>query len=415
MAFIGLLLYVTCIYLRPGEWITSLQGSQMFDIIAGATIIFWVLSPKAKKGLVNVPQNIFILVFLLISIFSQLSRLYFGGALSAFVDFGKIVILYFFIVNLVDSVKKLKIFIGLLIILTLLLAIQGIMQYHTGYGWANQPMIEDRITWIGTFADPNVLAVTYLTMLPVSMMYVFEKYNIILKTLNFFVSGTLLWGIYCTNSRGGIIAVMAIIFLFFKNRFKNIFGLFVGTVLIISVFIFATPRMKGISAEDESAYNRIVSWADGLQMLKQSPLLGVGYRMFTEDEFYTAHNTFILCVAETGLVGLFFWLALLCSSFKGLSLVMNSNKEITKNGYLISIANAVNVSLIGHLVGIFFLSRLYHEPLYILIAFSAAIYNVTKKEIHALKSSFIAGDIIRIIAIELIVIIGIYGIVRICI
>ena len=45
-------------------------------------------------------------------------------------------------------------------------------------------------------------------------------------------------------------------------------------------------------------------------MLKAQPILGVGYGQFVDHHPLTAHNSLVLCFAETGLLGSFFWVGL---------------------------------------------------------------------------------------------------------
>lgn len=55
-------------------------------------------------------------------------------------------------------------------------------------------------------------------------------------------------------------------------------------------------------------------------MLRMSPLWGVGYGKFMDYAPLTAHNSFILCMAEVGVIGYSCWLAALVISF----LLLNS-------------------------------------------------------------------------------------------
>ena len=48
-------------------------------------------------------------------------------------------------------------------------------------------------------------------------------------------------------------------------------------------------------------------WGAGLQMLKSHPLFGVGFGNFADHAGLTAHNSIVVCAAELGLFGLYFW------------------------------------------------------------------------------------------------------------
>ncbi len=86
-----------------------------------------------------------------------------------------------------------------------------------------------------------------------------------------------------------------------------------GTVpaVIIAVVLFAGAGAVGWSGgrdvSVEQGEGRMEAWATGIQLLKSHPLFGVGMGRFTEFFYITAHNTIMVCAAETGMFGLFWW------------------------------------------------------------------------------------------------------------
>src|SRR3546814_20658825 len=69
-------------------------------------------------------------------------------------------------------------------------------------------------------------------------------------------------------------------------------------------------RMQELDAGESSAYGRIESWYDGIQMFLANPVFGVGVGTFTDHTRLTAHNSFVLVLDATGIVGYTFWLAM---------------------------------------------------------------------------------------------------------
>src|SRR3546814_19551279 len=67
-------------------------------------------------------------------------------------------------------------------------------------------------------------------------------------------------------------------------------------------------RMQELDAGESSAYGRIESWYDGIQMFLANPVFGVGVGNFTDHTRLTAHNSFVLVLAATGIVGYTVWL-----------------------------------------------------------------------------------------------------------
>ena len=56
--------------------------------------------------------------------------------------------------------------------------------------------------------------------------------------------------------------------------------------------------------------------AKGLQLLKSHPLFGVGFGNLPDYLGHTAHNSVVVCAAELGLFGLFFWSLFLFSTVR---------------------------------------------------------------------------------------------------
>jgi O-antigen ligase len=62
-------------------------------------------------------------------------------------------------------------------------------------------------------------------------------------------------------------------------------------------------------------------------MFKSAPLFGIGFNGFTDLYEITAHNSFVLCLAELGLLGSTLWLALLVTTMMGLKRSIGVQKK----------------------------------------------------------------------------------------
>jgi hypothetical protein len=86
---------------------------------------------------------------------------------------------------------------------------------------------------------------------------------------------------------------------------------------------FTGGRM--ISAD--AGADRLSLWASWIKMFKSAPLFGVGFGKFPDFADITAHNSFILCLAELGLVGCTFWVGLLVTTMLGLNRIIRIQEE----------------------------------------------------------------------------------------
>ena len=384
MSFFFLLIYISAIYIRPQEWVPAVYAWPLIDILAIATAFFlmWQIA-QTKRLIINTPQNILMLCFLGSIVLSHVAHTYAWAAYDSFLKFGRNVIMFFLLVNVLDSKNKLRISIWLIVLLTVVLAMQGIYQYRNGFGWAGQPLVQQgteyvigRITWIGIFNDPNDLALVFVVAIGFLLSFIFGSTKFLVKIAGIPLISILMYSLYLTNSRGGYLALTATTAYYFLRRIKNkLFALIIGGISVISIIMLGPSRFSGMSVQGAAADGRIEAWYEGFQMLKSAPLFGVGYRMFMDYYVQTAHNSYILVAAEEGLFGLFIWIALIYLCFKGLYILANKNRE------LISYSSGLEAGLFGFLCASFFLSRSYIVLLYIMLALASAFaYILLKKE-----------------------------------
>jgi hypothetical protein len=96
----------------------------------------------------------------------------------------------------------------------------------------------------------------------------------------------------------------------------------IGTIpaSIIAAVMFSVGNVLGWSGgrdvSAEAGAGRMEAWAVGIDLLKSHPLFGVGFQRFNEYFFITAHNTVIVCAAELGMFGLFWWVMFVLPSVR---------------------------------------------------------------------------------------------------
>ena len=389
MAFFFFVLYLMVLYLQPAVWIPFFAGWHLATVTLVGTAFFLLFQvTAARKSLVKVPHNGMMVGLLLAVVASHAVHTYVGGLTAGFTEFSKILVMYFLIVNTVTSKRKFKSALWMVILLTALLAIQGIQQYHTGHGWAGQHLAGGkRITWINIFNDPNDLALTFVIMVPVLLAYLVKPGFFGTKVIPLCFLGLLLYAIFLTNSRGGVLGLMiSIVFFFVKRSRYMIPGGIVGGLLAGLVFAFGPSRLGLLSASDESAHGRLDAWYYGFQLLKANPIFGVGFNMFTDQYPLTAHNSFVLAASELGLVGLFCWVGLFYLSFKSLSLIQKHCPDLAPYAY------GLQAALMGFLATAFFLSRTYNPIPYLVCALSAGLYAVAREQTDSAAFTFTAKD-----------------------
>ncbi len=366
--FQGLLFYLMMTYIRPQEFVASLRERPLMLILAFVILGTLLLHASVRKRtfmFLNTRQGLLMFVFFLLIPLSHLQRLYLTGASDSFNDFLPVYLLFFMILNLIDNPGQLRKTIHLLFAMTLLLSLNGILQYFRGHDIAGQTTYEGRIRWIGIFSDPNDLGLTILAFTPLAVINLLNGKNSAPRRILWGIAmAVLVYALYLTNSRGTFIGLLAILIFVMCKRIGLVRGLVVGIILGSILLVAGPSRMSDMSIDEASASGRIDAWATGLNLLLWRPILGVGFHNFTEHHHLTAHNSVVLCMSELGLVGLYVWLLLIYSSFRDMAIV----QKYAKGTEFATYAELMQLSLVGFFVSAFFLSRTYNEVLYIIIA-----------------------------------------------
>ena len=170
-----------------------------------------------------------------------------------------------------------------------------------------------RIRGVGFVNDPNDLAQAMVSLVPAIFLWKGPRLlsNIFLVGLPLAV---MLVGLYLTHSRGAIVALAAVVLISARRKLGTLpAGILAGVLFAASL---AVGWSGGREVSMESGADRLDLWAAGLQLIKAHPLFGVGIGGFADANGITAHNSVVICAAETGIVGLFFWTMFLFCSFR---------------------------------------------------------------------------------------------------
>ena len=237
---------------------------------------------------------------------------------------------------------------------------------------------------LGFLHDPNDLAQLLAAILPLVVL----EWRSRRPARNVFLvlapAVLILGGIALTRSRGGLVAVAAMAcaaIVYFGNRIVAILVGLASVPALIAGLAFVRMYVLG----DESSLSRVEAWYQGLQMVKSSPLWGVGYGNFTEHNHLVAHNSFMHCLAELGVVGYFFWMGMILVTFHDLW-ILSRAPRIGEGGANDSVdaefrrwARASALALLGFLAGALLLSRAYSTTLFVFLALPTALADVARR------------------------------------
>ncbi|WP_457673022.1 O-antigen ligase family protein [Thiolapillus sp.] len=405
-SFILLTIYVAMIFIRPQEWIPSMTGWPIIPVLVLSAFMFWLFS--ANKAL-NAPQFYLLGALML---FSPLTVALAGEGLSAtmetIVELAPLYLTFLLIASTSLSRSRIHVMMWLMVAGAVLMSVHGIQQKLTGAGWTGEVPILGRMRYIGIFNDPNDVGLSLVTALPMAMHLMRTSRHLLVRLLLLISVGLILWGIKLTDSRGTILALAAILGVYSWRRFGIFRTLIMGMMALPAMF-FLSSRLDTISPGEESAYGRVDAWYEGIQMLIDNPVFGVGFGLFGDHNLLTAHNSYILVLAELGIPGYFLWFSFFGSCIMMMYLLQKPRRKIKPAWQVITenrlqgnrqglefaadeelpakddlapedraIARVLFLSFVGFATASFFLSRSYSMQLFLLCGMAVAHYQGTR-------------------------------------
>lgn len=397
------LLYLALTIIRPQDYMPGLTGVPLLSGVLVLTFLFW-LGSRAKT--VAAPQFLILPVFLLVAMFSRVTNGWTGGALDELAIFGPTVIAFFVLAAGCTTQAHVRTAMAVFVLCTMVLALHGVEQKSTGIGWTGMTIGEDgRIRYVGIFNDPNDLGLLFVAVLPMAF-YLAHRSGFLLKL--FWLAGGLLvlYATYLTNSRGAMLAVLVMGGAYvWRSRGMLTAGVLGAIGLLVMQAL--SSRMHELDADEPSAMGRVDAWYTGLhEMFLTHPLFGVGAGNFTDYNYLTAHNSFVLVLAETGFVGFTLWLAFVGYSF-WMPLAVLRHQPTADEGNPLqwaserTMAFTLLLSMCGMFAAAFFLSRSYTVVLYLVMAVVAGYYVGARQRHPGLPALTLSATWVRWIPISL--------------
>jgi len=180
----------------------------------------------------------------------------------------------------------------------------------------------------------------------------------------------LILAIYYTGSRGGWLTTLLLIGAWVAAR-RGLAFWKVAAVGTVGLFLALMGPAYLTSTRDssKSAQHRVDAWAEGIDMVTYNPVFGIGRGNFAQHTGrLIAHNSAIEMMGESGIPGLFLWVAMSFMAFKTLRQAMvetDDELEVTRT-------RALMLSLGGYLVSAMFVT-LEYETFYFLLALARGV------------------------------------------
>jgi putative inorganic carbon (HCO3(-)) transporter len=252
----------------------------------------------------------------------------------------------------------------------------------------------------GSFlGDGNDFALSVNIALAFGLFLLYDAKRIVWKMLAIVCLLFLVACVVLTQSRGGTLALGAMVVYFWLRSDKKAVTAALGAVGLVGVLLMAPPqyfeRMNTISTEEGSAQGRILAWQAAGRMVVANPILGVGSGHFPvaygvrfrppggeEVGWQTAHSVYFLVLGELAVPGIFLYLALIISNLVenrrlGKALQTHDPPLALRHRQLLASTSA---AMIAFAVGGAFLSAAYYPHIFMVSGLMLATRRLVRRE-----------------------------------
>ncbi len=391
MTFLLTIIFMFLVFWRPQEWLFPwMFGVPILQGIGyAATLSLMAETSQKQVAFPRTPAVQLAIGLWVATILSHAGNGYFQGIVDTIPETFKPCIFTILLLVVIDSLERARTVVLVFILAAVIMSVHALMQQRFGYGFAGQtPLwvpdfarggLQARSQFFGVFGDPNDLGQFLAGSIPLVFAYP-RRLSAVALTGCVAVAGFIFAALLATHSRGGIVAISAagacLVMLRMPSR-RLPYLAAAGLVGALALCAF-----KGSSLLDMSARERLDFWGLANIEFKHHPIFGIGYNMFWQvagDR--AAHNAFVSCYTEIGLIGYWFWFGLMQLGLLGCwrTLMAISKPRTNAQQYLRRLATLGIVSMTSFATGGYFLSRTFVFAFFFLFGLMNAIPMIAQR------------------------------------
>lgn len=377
---------------RPQDYLTFLEYLRPGLTLGVLALCIWFFSSKNREPEMPADRQLRLYRYLILVMVLSLPFSYYQSAsLKELIHYGSIILFVFLFYKMVNSSEKIR---RLLHVYCIGIAVYGLSILTKG------SLMEGRISF-GTMFDPNDIAFYMISFITFNLFFISRDNSPWVRLISLASLLLALLIIIKTGSRGGFIALMAVLAFFLFNRSASFRISVVSKVAVVLLAITALQfidldlgRFRTIiSYQDDynttSEEGRIAIWKRGITMMVTHPLTGIGFNRFPEGlgrdreargldsaKWQTAHNSLVQIGAETGILGFILFLLLSLNAYR----IFAATAKSGNGSQLAKLGELAQAGFIGHFIAAMFLSQAYSVYWAFYITLSAVFSGIRAKE-----------------------------------
>lgn len=391
--YFGIVMWIWISVMNPHTLGWGFTRTFPFAAIIAVTTLFSMLLSRDSKSIPWTPVTVVLVVFVAWMCGSTLFSYFPDESMVQWNKVMKIMLMTMVVFILVRTRQQIQ---GLVWVLVLSLGFYGVKGGLFTLVNGGQFRV-----WgpTGTFIEGNnELALALISAIPL-MYYVYSTAT--KKWVRPLMAATIVLSAFAalgSHSRGALLAIVAMAgFLWLKSSQKLKLGM---VLMLLSPLMIAfmpdnwSDRMDTISRydEDESALGRLNAWWMAWNLAKDHPLFGGGFAIYNQLVFNlyapdptqvrAAHSIYFQALGEHGFGGLALYLLLGVLTWRTGSWIIRHTAKVEELRWAHDLARMVQVGLVGFAVGGAFLSLLYFDVPYYLLALLVATQVLVRKELQ---------------------------------
>ena len=393
-SYAALFIFTFILYARPAEFYPSPLTASIALIVGIATLGFFVPTQLSLEGTLTARPHEVNLVLLLcltgllsipLAINPQVAWSEFSGT------FIRCIVIFVVIVNVARTEARLNGLVFLALASAIWLSGEAINDYRLGLMTVEGYRAAGRGT--GIFGNTNDMALHLVTILPISVAFLFGSKGIARKLLYGACAAVMISAIVLSYSRGAFLG-MVVVLLFISLKLGR--GRRVEIVLAVLGFAAAISllapdkygsRLLSIvipSLDPEgSADSRRGELFRSIYIALRHPLLGIGMGNYQPEMSYrglVTHNSYTQVAAEMGMTALACYTMFIVTPLRKLAQIGRETFATRRESRFYYLALGLQASLIAYLVSSLFLSVAYVWYAYYLVGYAVCLRRLYEAE-----------------------------------
>jgi O-antigen ligase len=233
-----------------------------------------------------------------------------------------------------------------------------------------------RLQSTGIYNDPNDLCLILLSGMGIAA-YAIDSGVTSLAPIWVGCLGVFGYALTLTKSRGGFIALVAGLIAYGTVRFGKWKAVVFAALALPVAFAMASGRQTNIDLgnRNDTAQARVQLWAEGLELFKTAPIFGIGHGVYADEVKQVAHNSFVHCFTELGLLGGIIFIGAFACAIAGVRRGAASADPQARRLY-----PYILLIVTTYAFGMLSLSRQYIAPTYMVLGLAAAYTAAAARE-----------------------------------